>query len=124
LPRRLIVEGNVSPHYRYVERPAGAGDPVDRFGELPEDLGPLGRAEVQAVRRRTRPRARARHVARGLAERHRAAAARVEIDLAAVAVGLDGHRPARTLDPQDSGVGARQHERVDADLVIVLTKRP
>ena len=45
----LIVEGNVAAHHRQLERAAGLGDALDRLGELPQDLGSLRRAEVQAV---------------------------------------------------------------------------
>ena len=63
----LVVEADVAAGDRNVERAAGLGDPLDRFDELPHDLGPLRVAEVQAVRgadrharRRTRRCARPR----------------------------------------------------------------
>ena len=50
--------------------------------------------------------------------------ARVEEDLAAVAVGGDRDRAPRALDAQHGGVGAGQDQRVDPDLLVVLAERP
>src|SRR5437763_799807 len=48
----LVVEGDVAAHDREIERAAGLGHPVDTADELAHDLGPLGIAEIHAVRRR------------------------------------------------------------------------
>ena len=73
-------------------------DALDSLRELPEDLGTLRRAEVQAVGHAPRLAARAGHVAGRLAHRHGGADPRVEEDLAAVAVGGHRERAARALD--------------------------
>src|SRR5439155_1506318 len=85
----LIVEGNVAAHYRDLEGAARLGDAVDRLGELPENLRPLGRAEVHAIGHPDGRGARAGDVARRLADRHGGAPPRVQDDVAPVAVGGD-----------------------------------
>ena len=120
----FIVEGNVAPDHRHVERAAGERDPLDRFRELPEDLRPLRRAEVQAVGDASGLAARTGDVARRLADRHHGALPRVEEHQARVAVGRHRERAAGALDAEDRGVGARQHQGVDPDLLVVLAEGP
>jgi hypothetical protein len=120
----LIVEGNVTPDHGEVERPARGRDALDRFGELPENLGPFRRAEVQAVGDAARLATRAGHVAGRLAYGHRRALPGIEEHVAAVAVGGHRERVPRAFDAKDGGVGAGQHQGVDPDLLIVLAERP
>ena len=66
---RLVVERDVPGDDGRLERAAREREAPHRRGELAEDLGPLGVAEVEAVRDRERPRAGAREVERGLGDR-------------------------------------------------------
>ena len=120
LAERLVVEGDVPADHRDLERPARRGDSLDGLRELPHDLRPLGRPEVEAVRHGQGPAPRADDVARRFRHRQRAARPRIEVPVAAVAVGGDGDRLPRSLDPEHGGVGPGKDERVDAHHVVVL----
>ena len=93
----LVVEADVAAGDRDVQRAARVGHAFDRLDELPHDLGPLGVAEVQAVGRADRDAAGAGDVARRLGDRQHRAAPRIEVAVAAVAVGR--RSPARGRVP-------------------------
>ena len=119
----LVVERHVARDHRQAERLAGQRHALDRLGQLVADLAGLGVAEVEAVRHRGRPRARAGDVAGRLADGAHAAAARIEPRAPAVAVQRDRDRPPRGSQPHHAGVAARPHHRARADQLVVLRGR-
>ncbi len=107
------------------QRGAAVGQPADRLGELPHHVWILGRAEVQAVGDRNRPRPGDRDVAVGLGERQLCAGVRVQRAVPGVAVG--GHRdpkPGARIDPQHTGVGRLGEHGVAAHVTVVLVGNP
>ena len=69
-------------------------------------------------------RAGARHVARRLGDRQHRALARIEIAIAAVAIGRHRQRPRRALDADDAGAHPGEHQRIGAHHVVVLAIDP
>ncbi len=59
----FVIQTDVAPRYRDLERPTGLGNAVDRLAKLPHDVGTLRVAEVQAVGCTNRQRSGARDVA-------------------------------------------------------------
>ncbi len=102
--RALVVERDVAAGDRRAEHAAGVAHPADRFLELVEDLGALGVPEVEAVGDRHGARAGAGDVARGLGDGDLSAGARFEVDVAPVAIGLEGDRLVGSREPHDGGV--------------------
>ena len=82
----LVVEADVAAGDRNIEFFAGLGDAVDHLRELPHDLRLFRIAEVQAVGRANRSRARARHIAAASATACIAPSSRIEIAPAAIAI--------------------------------------
>ena len=120
----LVVEAHVAAGHRRAERLAGVAHPADRLGELPHHLGPLGVAEVQAVRDRDRPRAGDRDVARRLGDRVHRAQVRVEPAEPALPVARDDRALQRARDPDHRGVGLRARDRVALHHPVVLPPHP
>ena len=89
----LVVERDVAGDDRRFEGAAGIADPADALRELPHDLRPLGRSEVEAVGDRDRAAAARRDVARRLG--HRLLAAFVRIEIAVDRIHVAASSPAR-----------------------------
>ena len=86
-----------------------------------------GRSGLPKFRQLVAPigtRAGAGDVARRLGDRQHRAAPRIEIAVAAVAVGRHRQRPRRPLDAHHAGAHAGEHERVGAHHVVVLAVDP
>ena len=93
--------------------------------ELPHHFGLFGIAEIQAIRRGDRARARAGHVARGFGDGVHRAKARRKKAPAAVAVGRKRERALRFLEAHHGGVArAGADARVRAHHRIVLLGDP
>ena len=121
----FVVQADVAAGNGSVEEAAGFRDPFDRLHQLRHDLGPLGIAEIQAIRRRHRPRAHGGKIAAALRHRQFRAFARREVAIAAVAVERHRDRRAGLLNAQDGGVGAlRPGHGIGAHLVVVLLPDP
>ena len=71
--------------------------PLDRFDELPHDLGALGIAEIQAVGRSDRHARRRRR--RCAPPRPPPASRRVGVEIAVAPIAIDGDAPARATCP-------------------------
>src|SRR5207247_4958356 len=84
-PFRLVVEGDIARHHRRAERVAGVADPSNALRELPHDLRPFRRADVEAVGDGHRPSTADGDVPRGFG--HGLLAAFIRIETAAA--GLD-----------------------------------
>ena len=121
---RFVVEAHIATDDRQPERFAGLGDALHHFGERPHHLGMLGIAEVEAVDQRERRASRARDIASGFENHQPAAGARIEPAEPRLAVGRERQCLRRALDPQDRGIGSRRDDRVQEQLVVVLTPDP
>jgi hypothetical protein len=106
LPGRLVVEAHVARDDRHTERAAGVADAADRLRELPHALGPFRVSEIQTVRRRERPRAGDRDVARRFGHGMRRAQVRVLRAVARIAVGLQRETALGLGHAHDRGVTA------------------
>ena len=115
----VVVEGDVAAHHRDTEGQTGLAHPLHGLGELPEDLGLLGIAEVEAVGHRDRRGSDGDHVAGGFADGDGGAPPRVEGRVASVAVGGESDRPGGASHAQQGGVAAGEDHGVVADLVVV-----
>jgi len=108
--RRTRCRARRCPRRRGSERPAGLGDAVDRFGQLPHHRGVLGVPEIEAVDERGGARADTGDVEGRLGDRRSGAGARV--DTAPAGVRIRGHRDAlavpghpRCRQAEKGGVG-------------------
>ena len=120
----LVVEGDVAAGHGGIEGAARVADAPHGLRELPHHLGPLGAAEVQAVRDRER---------RGTGDgdipgrfRHGVEAPEVGIEQpeAAVSVGGDGNRAHGPLQAHDRCVPARAGDGLALHDRVVLLERP
>ena len=121
---RLVVERDVSRDDGRLERAAGEGEPLHRRGELAQDLGPLGVAEVEAVGDGERPRARAGDVQGRLGHGVRGAAHRVGEAVARVDVGRQREPLRRPLHAEDGRVSRRPDDGVRPHAPVVLAPDP
>ena len=120
----FVVETDVAAGDRYAQRATGRTHALHGLRELPHDRRTLGIAEVQAIGRRQRTSAGARHVARRLGDREHGAVVRIEVTVAAVAVDRHRQRAFGAFDAHDAGTHAGQIDRVGADHVVVLAIDP
>ena len=120
----LVVERDVSPGDRGAQGAAGVADAANRGDELAHDLGFLGVAEVEAIRRPDRLGSAGGDVAARLGDGKLGSDVRIEPAVAPVAVGRDREGAPRALDPDDGRVAPRPRERVAADRAVVLPVDP
>ena len=123
-PARLVVEAHVPPGHGGSEAPAGIRHPPDRLGELPHHLGPLGVAEVQAIRDGQGRCPHHRHVACGFGHRVRCTEVGIEVPEPAAAVAGERQGPQRPLDADHRGIAARTSHRGALHQLVVLLERP
>ena len=120
----FVIEADVSARDGNLQLAAGVADAGNRTGELPHDLRPFRVAEVEAVRRADRLRARADDVPGRFRDREHRAAVRVQPAVPSVAVDGKSQSAAGSLDPDDTGAGSRRGDRVGPDHVVVLPVDP
>ncbi len=125
----LVVEADVAADDGEPQRQAGLGHAVDGFGQLPHHLGMLGIAEVEAVHDGHRRGSRAGQVEGRLGHRRRGARPRVQGAPGGIGVGGEGQSPlrrreARRGEPEHGAVAAGALDRVEEQLVVVLTVDP
>ena len=120
----LVVEADVARDDRRLQDLAGLGHALDGLLELPVDLALLRVAEVEAVGDGHGQRAGAAEVARGLGDGRLGAAVRVEVAVAAVAVGGEGDAARRVLDAQHGRIRAGDLHGVGLHDVVVLLVGP
>src|SRR5262249_59328007 len=100
------VEADVPGDDRYLQLPARGGQAPGRFRELPQDLRPLGIAEVEAIGEAERLAADARDVSSALGDGQPRAFEWVEEDEARVAIDGQGERAVGALDANHRCVAA------------------
>ena len=121
----LVVERDVSRNHRRSERQAGLADAADALRELPHDLRPLRRSEIQTIGDRDRPSSASRDVAGRLGHRLLASLVRIEVAVERIDVRSHRQRPAGSLHAHDSRVATLRHcDRVCADGGVVLFVDP
>src|ERR1051326_1125641 len=122
--RTLIVKADVPAGHGSLQRRASVADSSDRLLELPEHLRFLWITEVQAICYRNRPCSHAGNVSCALGYCDLCPPIGIQKDIPWIAIGLEGDRPAASINSDDGGIGAPRHDGVISDHRVVLCRDP
>ena len=121
----FIIERHVAAGDGRAEGAARLAHAADGLFERPVDLRLVRVAEVEAVGDSQRFAPGANHVARGLGHGNLPAPARVEVDVAPIAIGLDGEAFVGAFEPHQRRIARpRPDDRVRAHHRVVLFEDP